>query len=148
MVNQVTLKGRGDTLAVEHGAKINVEPGGAITFDGKDKAPALGILSNPGPQLSTATTVTASLDDLDYIIITNSAPISVLLPSHASVPIQVGSVRTYKQGGAGAMTFSGSGFTPTTKASATLVSSGTGAIVMCIKESETAWHVFGDLVAV
>ncbi len=56
----------------------------------------------------TGTSYTLQLTDIAAdIICTNSGPISVIIPTHATIPLDVGTLLTVSQGGTGIVTVSG-----------------------------------------
>jgi hypothetical protein len=94
----------------------------------------------------SGTSYTPTLTDAnDYIVVTNSSPITLTIPPDSSVAYDVGTTLTIEQGGTGTITVSpGSGVTINSRGSL-LSLNGLYAVATCVKTATDTWTLTGDL---
>ncbi|AMK19325.1 DUF2793 domain-containing protein [Sphingobium sp. MI1205] len=117
----------------------------SIIYDGTSWNP-FGPGAASGPTTQSGTTYTAVRADAGgYILFTNASPVTFTIPPEASVSWPAGSVLTFEQNGAGAVTVSpGAGVTIHSRGSL-YTSNGQYAVCQLKKVGTNIWTMTGDL---
>lgn len=105
------------------------------------KAPPLAIAQ------SSSVSYTFVIGDAGtYIQFTSASPISVIIPTNASVAFVVGTTITLEQNGGGAITVSASGGVTLRSNGGKVTTNGQYAVISMVKVATNTWTLFGNLV--
>ncbi len=83
-------------------------------------------------------------DAFDYLISQDGAGQTVTIPANAAVDFDVGTQISFKQGGAGVITFSPAGGVTIESQGGLLDTNGQEAVVSIVQDSTNVWSLFGD----
>lgn len=92
----------------------------------------------------SADRILALTDAFAYLILTGGAARTVTIPPRSDVAFQIGTQISFKQGGAGVITFApGAGVTIQSRG-ALLDTNGEFAVTSIVQDSVDVWSLFGD----